>query len=469
MPALQCEICGGKLIGKPGGIFECDSCGMEYSTEWAKAKNQEIKGTVKVEGTVEVTGKVQVEGGVKVDGPIEVKGSVSALSYIQHGWNTLKAKDFEKADSLFDQAILIDGDKAEAYLGKLAAKLEQQDLETLHSRYIDNYWDISNDINWQLAMQHADSNLKKELIGWQAERKQRLDQEEQQKQKEIKEKEAAAEKAKREIRPLQIRARNLRKWIDFSSLGQLILRRSDCSLYYYTLFQEIYNKYKILYKKPQYDQYAVLDKEIKSLPLEASGYVKFVDGNLLQKNYAQLGTDGTVKEFSRFEYKEDIITEKNVIEIVGGAKGRLFILFKDGSVGYKCVSCDPIPKSLQIVKQWKSVISIEYSNLYGVIVGITETGEVYFAKEDTHQEEPQIIPNIRLFGDLNHYNDELLASVRNKRLELMERRTQIENAKETIKGIFAERKRKALDQELNEVEQCLEKMENLISILNEER
>ena len=41
---LQCEICGGKLIGKPGGIFECDSCGVEYSTEWAKEKIQEITG-----------------------------------------------------------------------------------------------------------------------------------------------------------------------------------------------------------------------------------------------------------------------------------------------------------------------------------------------------------------------------------------------------------------------------------------
>ena len=53
MAALTCEICGGKLIGKPGGVFECDSCGMEYSTEWARNKIQEIKGTVKVEGTVD--------------------------------------------------------------------------------------------------------------------------------------------------------------------------------------------------------------------------------------------------------------------------------------------------------------------------------------------------------------------------------------------------------------------------------
>ena len=49
MAALQCELCGGKLVGKPGGIFECDSCGMEYSTEWAKAKIQEIKGVLSIE------------------------------------------------------------------------------------------------------------------------------------------------------------------------------------------------------------------------------------------------------------------------------------------------------------------------------------------------------------------------------------------------------------------------------------
>ena len=58
---LQCEICGGKLVGKAGGIYECDSCGMEYDTTWVKEKIQQIQGTVKVEGTVEVTGKVQVD------------------------------------------------------------------------------------------------------------------------------------------------------------------------------------------------------------------------------------------------------------------------------------------------------------------------------------------------------------------------------------------------------------------------
>lgn len=52
---LECEICGSKLVGKPGGVFECDSCGVEYSTEWARAKIQEISGTVKTRGAANVT------------------------------------------------------------------------------------------------------------------------------------------------------------------------------------------------------------------------------------------------------------------------------------------------------------------------------------------------------------------------------------------------------------------------------
>lgn len=56
MAALVCEICGGKIVGKPGGLFECDSCGMEYTKEWAQEKVQEIKGTVQVEGKVDVSG-----------------------------------------------------------------------------------------------------------------------------------------------------------------------------------------------------------------------------------------------------------------------------------------------------------------------------------------------------------------------------------------------------------------------------
>ncbi len=35
MAALQRDICGGKLVGKAGGVFECEYCGMKYAKTWA--------------------------------------------------------------------------------------------------------------------------------------------------------------------------------------------------------------------------------------------------------------------------------------------------------------------------------------------------------------------------------------------------------------------------------------------------
>ena len=116
---LQCEICGGKLIGKPGGIFECENCGTEYSTEWAKAKIQEITGTVKVEGTVEVTGRVQVENG----GP-------NAKSLVMRGEQALEDMSWELADSLFSRALEIEPENGEAFWGKYCANRKWNSEET---------------------------------------------------------------------------------------------------------------------------------------------------------------------------------------------------------------------------------------------------------------------------------------------------------------------------------------------------
>ena len=46
MAVLQCELCGGKVVGKHDGVFQCESCGTEYSMEWAKQKTQGIRGAV---------------------------------------------------------------------------------------------------------------------------------------------------------------------------------------------------------------------------------------------------------------------------------------------------------------------------------------------------------------------------------------------------------------------------------------
>ncbi len=150
---LQCEICGGKLIGKPGGIFECDSCGVEYSTEWAKMKIQEIRGTVTVEGTVEVTGKVQV------DGPVKVDSSANKEALLQRGNLALEDKDWKKANKYFDQALNMDAKCAEAYLGLVMAETECCDRETFAEKYTSVESDLRQVTNIVRAKQFASESL----------------------------------------------------------------------------------------------------------------------------------------------------------------------------------------------------------------------------------------------------------------------------------------------------------------------
>lgn len=178
MAALQCEICGGKLMGRPGGIFECDSCGMEYDTAWAKAKIQEIKGTVQVEGTVEV------QGTVKVDGPVRVEGNVTADAMLQRGFMALKANEKEKADEFFERALDIQPRCSMAYLGKLLCKTDCKELSELEDIYtgtpkfeLFSHWTYEKLIEmpqFQKALEFADGETQSLISGWNKKRAERL-------------------------------------------------------------------------------------------------------------------------------------------------------------------------------------------------------------------------------------------------------------------------------------------------------
>ncbi|RKI65536.1 hypothetical protein D7V91_14100 [bacterium 1xD42-67] len=124
MAALQCEICGGKLIGKPGGIFECDSCGVEYSSEWAKAKVQEIKGTVKIEGPVQISGIVKLEDGTSIE------------SLIKRGNIALEDCEWNVAKEIFQQILSIDSNNAEGYLGLAMAENSLCNWDALEQKWM---------------------------------------------------------------------------------------------------------------------------------------------------------------------------------------------------------------------------------------------------------------------------------------------------------------------------------------------
>ena len=147
MAALQCEICGGKLIGKPGGIFECDSCGTEYSTEWASAKIQEIKGTVKVEGTVQVAGTVTIEGGI------------SAASLLKRGELALEDREWDNARKAYDRALDISPENGAAYFGKLLAEYHVRNAEELSTLSRE----FTSSANYQKALRFADKALAQKL------------------------------------------------------------------------------------------------------------------------------------------------------------------------------------------------------------------------------------------------------------------------------------------------------------------
>jgi hypothetical protein len=122
MAALKCDICGGKLRAKSGGIFECDSCGMEYDKTRIQEMVQEIKGTVKVEGTVQVAGTVKVAGPVKVDGPVQVDGVSTLANHIKRGTMALDDRRWVDAMLAFEEALHVDAENGDAMFGKYMAR-----------------------------------------------------------------------------------------------------------------------------------------------------------------------------------------------------------------------------------------------------------------------------------------------------------------------------------------------------------
>ena len=145
---LQCEICGGKLIGKPGGVFECDSCGMEYDTAWAKEKIQEITGTVKVEGTVDVQGTVKIDNTTRKE------------SLFQRGMMALEEGEWDTAASFFDEVLDYDAKCAKAYLGLAMAEEFCHNENAFFESFVRPEKEFYKNQNVLYAKRYGDYNLR---------------------------------------------------------------------------------------------------------------------------------------------------------------------------------------------------------------------------------------------------------------------------------------------------------------------
>ena len=149
MAALVCEICGGKLMAKSGGLFECEYCGMQYDKTRIQEMVQEIKGTVQVEGTVEV------KGTVKLEGPVKLEGGVTLENLLKRGKDALADCAWSQANKHYEKALDIDPQNAQAYLGKLMAAYKV----TSQNKLKDCNKPLSLNNNFQKAISFADPTL----------------------------------------------------------------------------------------------------------------------------------------------------------------------------------------------------------------------------------------------------------------------------------------------------------------------
>ena len=138
MAALQCEICGGKLVGKPGGLFECEFCGMTFEKERVIQMVHEIKGTVKVEKTLRL--EQNINQNINVSGSVKLEGAASAENFIKRGNLALSDRKWDDADRFFDQALNLDAENAEAYLGKYLAQRKIMSRRGLEFSYERNFY-----------------------------------------------------------------------------------------------------------------------------------------------------------------------------------------------------------------------------------------------------------------------------------------------------------------------------------------
>lgn len=123
---LECEICGGKLIGKPGGIFECEICGTEYSTEWAREK---LNGSIPVRNIE----KQNNTATTKTANPAFTMENRKIENYLKLGKMALEEYEFEKAAEYYENALNVDAECADAYLGLLLANEELHTVQDIAS------------------------------------------------------------------------------------------------------------------------------------------------------------------------------------------------------------------------------------------------------------------------------------------------------------------------------------------------
>ncbi len=180
---MTCDICGGKLVGRSGGRFECEACGIEYSVEWVREKLGEL--SLSDENAYSL-------GDMRI---------TDAEALVEYGKIALKRKAWADAEKYFKEALELDERKSEAYIGLALAEWEMPALEDP-----DNYEWASlsrTNKNYRKALHYADPPLIKRLITARQKAQQKLDHVKKQNEKACGERAAILQPVRERIAPAQ--------------------------------------------------------------------------------------------------------------------------------------------------------------------------------------------------------------------------------------------------------------------------
>ena len=124
---------------------------MQYDKTRIQEMVQEIKGTVKVEGTVEVTGTVKVEGVASIG------------NYLKRAQMALAEENWAAARKFFENALNIDAECAEAYLGIMLTQNTLRSTDEL-STYTAKC--LKDNPNYEKVMRFGTAAQKQLLANW---------------------------------------------------------------------------------------------------------------------------------------------------------------------------------------------------------------------------------------------------------------------------------------------------------------
>ena len=473
---LECEICGGKLIGKPGGVFECENCGTEYSTEWAKAKIQEITGTVKVEGTVEVTGSVQV------------KNDTDAL--LQSGFIALEDENWERAQSYFNDVIKAEPKNGKAYLGLFMVSRKFKTVSDVPGKLNPNNYgnkDLARAV--QFFSEQEDPEFANIIAAYQKckalEEKRRLEWDEKERQKaEQKAIEEAARREKKEEnkkelvkrqKQCQILKKILHKGLSMSlNVNNFVAANTDGTI---IPLYKVKKSFKVVPYVPvpqQKDRWEWNDQFLGTFRFIKTGdFVKIESGVYNRGSVRDIsGFLNRVKEKNVIKFfltghrlyaladDGDLVctdylhAHSNVVEAFPYGDGDCIYLNVDGKIGVGYQSSNT-KKMEETVRQWKD---IAYFSFDGTVSAIDRNGRAYYCNWEGNLLEEC---DVKLFDNIDTLLEERKNALENRRETVKVEREELMKEMATVKGLFAGRTRTEIQRKIDRIDATLESIDAL--------